>query len=213
MFAKAYDLLMADVDYEKIYDWMKPYFKNTDLIIDAGCGSGYLLLELLSHGHEAIGIDIDSSMLSIALDKLRNNRLETNLYEHDLRNPFGAEADVIIAMFDVANYFKGVKKVFKNIYQALYEGGRFIFDIYKIEVLKDYKDYIEIEEEPIAYAWKIETQKNLMKHYVEFQGEIDIVTQYVYDLDYYLTILKSLGFTYEVSDGIDPRKHYIVATK
>ncbi|MBU1142162.1 MAG: class I SAM-dependent methyltransferase [Firmicutes bacterium] len=213
MFAKAYDLLMADVDYEKIYEWLKPHFKNTDLIIDAGCGSGYLLLELLNHGHQAIGIDIDSSMLSIALDKLRMNHLETNLYEHDLRNPFGAEADVILAMFDVTNYFKGIKKVFKNIHQALYDGGRFIFDVYKKEVLSEYSNYSEIEEEPIPYAWKIETQGHLMTHYVEFEDEIDIVKQYVYDLDYYLDTLKELGFNYTVSDGIDPRKHYIVATK
>lgn len=213
MFAKAYDLLMADVDYEQIYEWLKPHFKNTDLIIDAGCGSGYLLLELLNHGHQAIGIDIDSSMLSIALDKLRENHVETNLYEHDLRNPMNAQADVIIAMFDVANYFKGIKKVFKNIHQALYDGGRFIFDIYKKEVLVDYQDYSEIEDEPISYAWRIETSGHLMTHYVEFEDEMDIVKQYVYDLDYYLDILKSLGFTYEVSDGIDSRKHYIVATK
>jgi hypothetical protein len=79
--------------------------------------------------------------------------------------------------------------------------------------LIDYKNYTEIEDEPISYAWKIETQGHLMTHYVEFDEEIDIVKQYVYDLDYYLHILECLGFTYKVSDGIDSRKHYVVATK
>ena len=28
MFARAYDLLMADVDYDQIYKWLKPYIKT-----------------------------------------------------------------------------------------------------------------------------------------------------------------------------------------
>lgn len=213
MFARAYDLLMADVDYEALYTWLKPYLKDQKTILDAGCGSGYLLLELLKNQHEAIGVDIDSGMLSLANDKLRDADLKANLFEHDLRNPLGVSFDVILAMFDVANYFKGLKTVFHNIYEGLNPGGIFIFDLYKEDVLTDYQDYIEIEDDPIHYEWHIRSVKNQLLHEVRIGDETVEIRQYIYELDYYLNLLKDLGFKVEIKDGLDSRKHYIVAYK
>ena len=213
MFAKIYDALMADVDYERLYTWLKPYLKSNDFIVDAGCGSGYLLLELLKEKHVAIGIDHDQSMLSLALEKLRSHHLETSLYEHDLRHTLYGPFDVVLMMFDVINYFKGAKKVFKNVYQALEKDGRLIFDVYKEEVLETYASYHEIEDEPFDYAWQITSHKHLLKHQVIVGDSIDHVTQYVYPLSYYTDHLKSLGFKVEILEALDPRKHYIIATK
>ena len=213
MFARAYDLLMADVDYEAIYTWLKPYLKKDKTILDAGCGSGYLLVELIKNKHDAIGIDIDSGMLSLAYDKLRNANLQANLYEHDLREPLYIKFDIVLAMFDVVNYFKGLKTVFKNIYDGLNDGGVFIFDLYKKEVLKDYADYIEIEDDPIHYEWQIRSNASQLIHQVTIQDETVEIRQYVYALSYYLDLLKDLGFKTEVHDGMDVRKHYIVAHK
>ncbi|MDR4968087.1 MAG: class I SAM-dependent methyltransferase [Acholeplasmataceae bacterium] len=213
MFAKVYDILMSDVDYDAIYQQIKLYLKKEDTIIDAGCGSGYLLLELLRHDHYAIGFDHDTEMLSIAFDRLRTNQFAAGLYEHDLRNKIYTSADVILAMFDVMNYFKGIKKVFQNIYQALNQGGRFIFDIYKYEVLDEYHQYEEKETEPITYEWSIISKGEMLHHKVKVLDETDFIKQYVYPLDYYLDELKTIGFTYEVKDSIDSRKHLIIAFK
>ncbi len=213
MFARAYDLLMADVDYEAVYTWLKPYLKEHKTILDAGCGSGYLLVELVKNKHDAIGIDIDSGMLSLAYDKLREANLSANLYEHDLRVPLYVKFDIVLAMFDVVNYFKGLKKVFKNIYNGLNDGGIFIFDLYKKEVLKDYSDYIEIEDEPIHYEWTIRSNASQLIHQVNIGKETVEIKQYVDDLSYYLILLEDLGFKTEVHDGMDVRKHYIVAYK
>lgn len=213
MFEPLYDLLMSDVDYESLLEDIKPYFKKSDLIIDAGCGSGYLLVEILKQGYTAIGLDLSSRMLSIASERLRSEGLTSKLYEHDLRKPIYANADIIIAMFDVMNYFKGVKTVFKNCYQSLYPEGRLIFDIYKKDVLKDFDGYIEESCEPICYRWEIRSKDSLFKHKVFHENEVDTITQYVYDLEYYLDLLKELGFKVEVKASIDTRKHLIIATK
>lgn len=213
MFARAYDLLMSDVDYASIYDWMKPYIKPTDTIIDAGCGSGYLLMEFLKHNHPAIGIDIDSNMLSIAQERLIKEGLPVMLYEHDIRLSLGVKSDVIVMMFDVINYFKGAKKVFYHLYQALEENGRLIFDMYKESVLEDYQDYIETDDDPIAYRWHMTSKNHVLNHKLEIEDEIDYVKQYVYPLSYYLDLLKALGFDVKVTDGPDERKHYVIAYK
>ncbi|MCR3906785.1 MAG: methyltransferase domain-containing protein [Tenericutes bacterium] len=213
MFARVYDILMSDVDYDAIYQQIKPYLKKEDIIIDAGCGSGYLLLELLKNNHFAIGFDHDTQMLSIAQDKLKSNQYATALYEHDLKNKIYTSADVILAMFDVMNYFKGIKKIFHHIYQALNQGGRFIFDIYKYEVLEEYHEYVEVETDPISYQWSMLSKGNMLMHKVEVGNEMDYIKQYIYPLTYYLNILKEMGFKYEVKDSIDSRKHLIIAFK
>lgn len=213
MFARAYDLLMADVDYEAIYQWLRPYIGLDQTIVDAGCGSGYLLLELLKNNHLAIGIDNDTDMLSLAQNRIQEHELSPMLYEHDLRNSLGIKVDVVLAMFDVVNYFKGIRQVFYHIYQALNKDGIFIFDIYKEEVLETYKTYVEIEDDPIHYEWYVKTKDNKLFHTLEINHEVEKITQYVYPISYYQEVLESLGFRVEVKDGIDSRKHYIVAYK
>jgi SAM-dependent methyltransferase len=213
MFQRLYDILMEDIDYEKIYQDIKPYIKNTDLIIDAGCGSGYFLLELLKNNHQAIGIDIDSMMLSIAQEKIKSNNLTPILYEHDLRDPLYSKVDLIIMIFDVVNYFKGVKKLFSNIYKSLDDDGRFIFDIYKYEVLDSYKNFIEIDDEIVSYKWEVKVSNQVLNHFVTFENEVDHIKQYIYPLSYYLDILNELNFKVEVINGTDFRKHYIICYK
>lgn len=213
MFSKAYDLLMSDVDYNQIYQVVKPYISYNDFMVDAGCGSGYFLIELLQNEHQAIGIDMDSSMLAIALEKLTSLGLPAKLYEHDLRNPLGAKADVIFMMFDVINYFKGAKRILRNMHTGLNTKGRLIFDVYKEEVLGTYHDFMEINDEPFDYQWEIKTDKHVMIHTLTIQDEKEMVRQYVYPLPYYLNILKDLGFTYDITEGPDIRKHYIIAYK
>jgi len=213
MFAKAYDLLMADVDYEAIYLWLAPYIAKDDVIIDAGCGSGYLLEEFVKRDYLAIGIDIDSSMLSIALDRLTEKQLNAQLYEHDLRESLGIKVDVILMMFDVINYFKGASNIFKNLYQGLNSGGKLILDFYREEVLQDYHDYEEDGEEPISYRWTIHTKKERLIHHVTAGQETNQIIQYVKPKDYYIGLLNSLGFEVSLKDGPDERKHYLVAYK
>ncbi len=213
MFARAYDLLMADVDYEIIYKWLKPYLSKDKMILDAGCGSGYLMLELLRNGYQAMGIDIDTKMLSVANDKLVSNHFKPMLYEHDLRDPLGIKVDIVLAMFDVINYFKGIRSVFKNIYQGLNVGGIFIFDVYKDEIVEAYDQYTEIDDDPFHYEWHISTKKNQLIHEVTIGNKTEIIKQYVHPVAYYEKILQSYGFRVETKEGIDARKLYLIAYK
>lgn len=213
MFSKLYDALMEDVDYGLIYQFIKPYITKEDIILDAGCGSGYLLLELLKRSHHAFGLDKSTEMLSLARDKLMLENLPVELYEHDLRDPFYIKVDVILMMFDVVNYFKGVKKLFKHVYQGLNHGGTFIFDIYKTSVLTEYHNYIETDIDPVKYTWHMTAHKTQLHHKVMIDHVKQDITQYVYALDYYLDILSLYGFSFDVKDGPDSRKYYIIAYK
>lgn len=212
MFARAYDLLMQDVDYGALYERIQTHLHIDDHIIDAGCGTGYMLLELVTRGHHAIGIDLDPTMLSIASEKLREKGVYAPLYEHDLRKPIYAKADVILALFDVLNYMKGILDVFRHFKSALNPKGRIIFDIYREDVLLDYDGYVEEEDEPFHYVWRIDCDGSRMNHRVTIGEETDVIRQYVYPLSYYLGALEALGFTWSILESMDPRKHLVVAT-
>lgn len=213
MFAKIYDLLMADVDYDALLLLIKPYIKKESTIIDAGCGTGYFLKTLIENGYDAIGIDIDDEMLAIAQEKLVSNHLKAPLYHHDLRRPMHMKVDVIISLFDVMNYFKGIKQVIKQIKNGLNENGIFIFDVYQYDVLKLYNGYHEIEEDPIYYDWEIKTQQEQLIHDIKVDGYHHTLTQYIRPLSYYTKILEEIGFKqYKVICGPDERKHYIIAS-
>lgn len=214
MFAHVYDLLMSDIEYHDLLTFIKPYINQSDLILDAGCGSGYFLKELLLEDYQAIGIDLDDDMLSIAHDRLTTAHLKAQLYHHDLKDPLGAKVDVIVSLFDVMNYFKGIKQVFRNIHRALYDQGRFIFDVYKYEVLDLYDGYEEKGDLPITYAWKINRKDHKLIHDVLVDSYHHEIVQYVMPLSYYIDVLKTLKYkNIEVIDGPDERKHYIIATK
>lgn len=213
MFAKIYDELMSDIDYEQILIFLEDYIGEEKTILDAGCGSGYLLRELLLKGYDVIGIDRDDQMLSIAYDRLRSENLKAPLFHHDLKDEIDVSVDIIVSFFDVMNYFKGVKRVFKNIKKSLNEEGMFIFDVYKESVLIEYDGYNEREDEPISYEWSINTDQMKLKHLVIVENNIYKLTQYVKPLSYYLDLLKDLKFKeILVKEGPDPRKHYIIAS-
>jgi SAM-dependent methyltransferase len=213
MFAKIYDLLMSDVDYDALLLLIKPYIKKDSTIIDAGCGTGYLLKALIENGYDAIGIDIDDEMLAIAQEKLMSNHLKAPLFHHDLRRPMHMKVDVVISLFDVMNYFKGVKQVIMQIKNALNKDGIFIFDVYRYDVLERYDGYHETEDDPIHYDWQMNTSKERLIHEVKFDGYHHHLTQYIRPISYYTKILEDVGFkNYKIISGPDERKHYIIAS-
>lgn len=211
-FAYIYDQLMSDIDYQLIFDFIEPYISDKHIIIDAGCGTGYLT-EKIARKHQVIGLDIDSDMLTIARNRLVSNGHEPLLYEHDIRDEIPLQVDAIVSMFDVINFNEDVTSIFKSFYQALSNDGLCIIDIYKEEVLEVYQNYHESDASNIAYTWDVSVMGDRLKHRLEVDEQIFEITQFVKPLSFYTNILKDIGFTCEVVDGPDERKHYMILKK
>ena len=214
MFAKFYDALMADVDYGLIYAFYEAHKPQKDVVvIDAGCGSGNFLLELARHEDHVYGIDKDENMLGIASQKMKSEHLYAPLFVHDLKQPLTIKADVITSFFDVVNYFKGVKGLFKHMYQALNDQGVYMFDCYKENVLEMYDGYTEVGDDPIDYRWEIASHQSKLVHQVRFGTYEETIIQYVHPIDRIKQMLLALGFDVTIEEGADPRKWYVVARK
>lgn len=211
-FQDLYVRLIEDIDYEPIINWIKKELKTHQRILDAGCGSGVILIPLTALGYDVVGVDIDTKMLAYAQQALIEQSLPVKLFEHDLRKPLGQRFDVILLFNDVMNYFKGVKQVFKVLKQALNPSGVILFDVYKSEYLSVMDGYVETETQPFYYRWEASVQGTILSHIIEDQSGTYAVKQHVYPLNYYTEVLENLGFHVQVSLGPDERKHYVKAS-
>ena len=66
-------------------------------VLEAGCGTGRVALELARAGHEVTGVDIDPSMLAEARAAAKDQALDVRFVEGDLINL----ADLLEGTFDV----------------------------------------------------------------------------------------------------------------
>ncbi len=212
-FYQFYDSLMDDVPYEKYIDLVKKFAKKEQLILDIGCGTGSVLIELLKFGFIVDGLDISDEMLLLTSQKLYDNNLHAELYQDDMLNiEIKNYYDIIYSFLDSINYLTSlveVKKTFQNVYNALKEKGTFLFDVhslYKVFNIFDGYCYNETNEF-VTYLWNTYVEKTaqystvyhelsfFMKQQSGLYKRLDEYhEQVVFPLETYLTILKEVGF-------------------
>lgn len=211
-FQDLYVKLIDDIDYDPIVSFIEPHLSKSQTILDAGCGSGVILVPLTLLGYDILGVDINSKMLSYADQALKQKNLKSRLYEHDLRTPLAQSFDVILLFNDVINYFKGVKKVFSVLKNGLNPNGFMLFDFYKESYLNEMDGYIEKDIDPVPYEWRVTVKKATLTHNISDEHGQYKVVQYVYPIEYYLNSLEQLGLKITLLEGPDERKYYVKAS-
>lgn len=135
--ASVYDQFMSHVDYNKWADGLEYQWKQlgieTHSVLDAGCGTGSILLPLVERNYQVYGIDISSDMLAVCWDRLFEKEKTAYLMEMDIRDLMLPEkVDAVICLCDTLNYLTEEQELvqsFKGFYNALRAGGSFIFDM------------------------------------------------------------------------------------
>jgi SAM-dependent methyltransferase len=138
-YAKYYDVLYADKNYERECDFIEHVFEQYSplkptKILDVGCGTGGHLVHLAKRGYEVVGIDKSESMIRIAEEKIRRHELHAKVMVADVLNfNLNEEFDACISMFAEINYIietDDIIKAFKNVRRHLRQGGLFVFDFW-----------------------------------------------------------------------------------
>lgn len=212
-FFQFYDLLMNDVPYDKYLKLVNQFSQPKSKILDLGCGSGTILVNLLKQGYFVDGLDISCEMLMITQEKLQKEDLYTNLFQDDMKNiSVKNEYNMIISFLDSINYLNNeedINKTFNNIYNALKDEGIFIFDIHSLANLDNIFDnysYNEINED-FTYLWNTYLEKedkfSILYHELVFfikQNKdlysklVEYHKQVIFPLNFYLKSLKEVGF-------------------
>ncbi|UZQ55230.1 class I SAM-dependent methyltransferase [Trichothermofontia sichuanensis B231] len=141
-YARYYDLLYQDKDYQKesdfIIELLKEYAPHAKNLLELGCGTGRHAEYLLKAGYQITGVEKSADMLKIC--QQRQQRLSPDLKslleitEGDLRTiRIGKKFDAVLALFHVISYQStndDLLAAFTTVHEHLEPGGIFIFDVW-----------------------------------------------------------------------------------
>lgn len=162
-FAHLYDELMNDVPYDKwlqfVNDVFKKYEINQPTILDIGCGTGTLPILLAKQNYKISGVDLSEEMLSVAMAKAEQERVQIPFYQQNMMELEGFDQlDCITIFCDSLNYLESedqVLRTFEKVHESLKDNGLFLFDVhspYKIEEIFGEETFF-IDDAELSLVW------------------------------------------------------------
>ena len=165
LLAPYYDAINADIDYEKWADFIENIFNREcksrpELVLDLGCGTGKMTLELARRGYDMTGIDYSPEMLDIARGEAEKSGQDVLWLCQDMREfELYGTVDAAVCCLDCINHLEDevdLEKCFNLVHNYLIPDGIFIFDIngkYKFENIYADNTYA-MEEDGGMCVWE-----------------------------------------------------------
>ena len=191
-FGYFYDEVMAALNYDLWLEFIEEYLKPGDKVLDLACGTATLVTMLTLKGYNAEGLDLSESIIEIANEKRKINRLSFNLYVQDMTK-FNTHKkyNMITCFFDSINFLDSIKKV-KNLFDCAYkhleDNGLFIIDVFSKTLLAEYDSNKIVEDyETFKINWETKkTSPTSLKHTIAINdGDDEFVetyNEYYYDI-------------------------------
>jgi ubiquinone/menaquinone biosynthesis C-methylase UbiE len=163
--AQYYDMLMAGVPYDYWVDYIEQLWSRHGLlplsVLDVGCGTGAVAIELRRRGYEPVGVDISASMLDFARRNAAAKGAPVRFEVQDaaeLSLP-GQRFDAIVSLFDSLNNIvepDRLQMAFRQAYEHLASPGLFIFDVNAEFAFKAgmFRQRSTDADGPLQYVWK-----------------------------------------------------------
>ncbi len=138
-YAGFYDTLYREKDYAAECGFLEEIFtKHADRpiknILDVGCGTGGHSILLSKRKYRVSGIDLSDKMLEQAKNKARQESLDIDFQQRDVRDfDLNRKFDAAVSMFAVMGYQitnQDVEKALKSVRRHLNPGGLFVFDVW-----------------------------------------------------------------------------------
>ncbi|MGD9909017.1 MAG: class I SAM-dependent methyltransferase [Candidatus Izemoplasmatales bacterium] len=204
----SYDLLATfydsfiDPDVYEEYLRLIDKYSSLGSLLDIGCGTGTLSMELARRGFHVTATDLSDEMLQILNYRAEQEELDIEIALYDMLDPIPASYDLIVASMDVINHLSDLEDVnfgFTNIYEALNDNGVFLFDVLSAEYIDALDGYIEDDEE-FHFHW--ESHKGEKEHSIvhtillDLEGEKETIEIFeeTHDVSMYEDLIKKVGF-------------------
>jgi SAM-dependent methyltransferase len=105
----------------------------TSTIVDIGCGTGTLVLDMARRGWKAWGVDASEGMVQEAEIKRHKEGLQATFIRQDMRRlQVPRRVRLVTSMFDTLNHVASTDELlatFQRIHSALLSRGYFMFDL------------------------------------------------------------------------------------
>jgi SAM-dependent methyltransferase len=111
-------------------------------VLEAGCGSGRILLPLLGDGIRISGFDPSTAMLAELEKRASASGLQPNVWQGDFTTVRESYATIICPFNTVMHLLSLQEQIeaFRHVYEGLEAGGTFAFDVVNPHTLDIYDD-------------------------------------------------------------------------
>jgi SAM-dependent methyltransferase len=186
LLSRVYDSINSDIDYKAWADFFEKILDREakarpELVLDLGCGTGKMTLELSSRGYDMTGIDYSPDMLDVARDAAEEQGADVLWLCQDMREfELYGTVDLTVSCLDCINHLtrpSDVDKTFKLVHNYLIPDGLFIFDIngkYKFENIYSDRSYV-MEEDGGVCIWQncYDEKKKICDFYITLFEECE----------------------------------------
>ena len=128
-----YDSAYPDIEENELSFWLKHMQHIKGTALEMGCGTGRILIQLLSRKINLIGIDSSDDMLNLCRNKCRKLKLKTVLSKQSMQTfKLNQKLSFVFVpdgslCFVITN--DEMVQTFTNVYNHLLPGSAFMFDI------------------------------------------------------------------------------------
>ncbi len=120
--------LVDKIEKEVMYEFLKP--QPGMEILDIGCGTGNLSLELARLGARVTGVDISEPMLTKACQKALREKLDVKFYKADAHGlPFDDETFDAVVSLSALEFVSDLSEALKEAYRVLKPDGRMVIGL------------------------------------------------------------------------------------
>ena len=140
LLAPYYDAWNAELDYGSWADGMEAAFRRyfpgrVEGVLDLGCGSGRMTVELAARGYDMVGVDASPEMLSTARDAAEargvSDRCLWLLQDMTAFELYGT-VEAVGSCLDTVNHltdYRDLRAMLALVHNYLVPGGLFLFDL------------------------------------------------------------------------------------
>lgn len=208
-----------DPELNVIYlDFVEKYHASGS-VIDLGCGTGPVAVELAKKGYYVTATDISVNMLERANNNAVNAGVHIQFYIHDIIEPLNQTFDVFLMTSDVINYLDTVEKVEKaieNVANAMDENGIFIFDfihLQYVEKMNNYSQDILLDDDVLEWSVHKTNLPNQICHTLKFGREVESHVQTTFPARKYRQIVQQAGLSVVRKKRTDERVIFVCKKK
>lgn len=168
LIAPIYDEINEEIDYSAWADFIEKLIKQNykhgtpEFVLDLGCGTGRMTVELAERGYDMTGVDLSVEMLDAARARASEHGLDGKILWlcQDMREfELYGTVDAVVSCLDCINHITvpaELRKCFSLVHNYLSPDGLFIFDINgkkKFETVYSDRSYV-METEDAMCVWQ-----------------------------------------------------------